>query len=69
MQINSTSEYLQTLDEIAEFIEKENLSVDELRALSMKKLAVKKYEMQEVGKYPAKEALIHDFKKCKFYLN
>lgn len=69
MSINSTNEYLKTLDEIAEFIEKEDLSISELRVLNLKKLAVKRYEMQEVEKYPAVDSLIDDFKKCRFYLN
>ena len=69
MNISSTTEYLQILDEIAEYIEKDDLTVQELRELNLKKLAVKKYEMQEVRKYPATLSLIDDFRKNKFFLN
>ena len=43
MNISTTTEYLKTLDEIAEFVDKENLTSEELRELNIKKLAVKKY--------------------------
>ena len=69
MSINSTAEYLKILDEIAETVDKENLSVEELRLLNLKKLAVKKFELQEVKKYPATLSLIDDFRKNKFFLN
>jgi len=69
MSINNTAEYLKILDEIAEFIDKDNLSTEELRILNIKKLAVRKYEMQEVSKYPAVFSLIDDFKKNSFLLN
>lgn len=69
MDIKNTSEYLKILDEIAEFSDKENLSINELRSLNLKKLAAKKYELQEVNKYPAAQQLITDFRKNKFYLN
>lgn len=69
MQINSTPEYLKTLDEIAEFADQNELSVSELRVLNLKKLAVKNYEMQEIEKYPATENLVADFNKSKFLLN
>jgi len=69
MQINSTPEYLKTLDEIAEFTDKSMLSISELRALNLKKLAVRNYEMLEVQKYPAIESLILDFKRSKHFLN
>ncbi len=69
MSIKNTHEYLKTLDEIAEIIDKDDLTVQELRELNLKKLAVKKFELQEVRKYPAALNLIDDFKKSKFYLN
>lgn len=69
MQINSTSQYLKTLDEIAEIIEKRDMSIDDVRSLNLKKLAVRNYEMQEVQKYPAVDALIEEFKKVKYNLN
>ena len=69
MNISTTTEYLKTLDEIAEFVDKESLTSEELRELNIKKLAVKKYEMQEVSKYPARLALIDDFRKNKFFIN
>jgi len=69
MSIRSTAEYLKTLDEIAEIVDKENLTIEELRLLNLKKLAVKKFELAEVSKYPAAVALIDDFKKSKFFLN
>ena len=69
MSINNTAEYLKVLDEIAEFIDKDNLTIEELRVLNLKKLAVRKYEMQEVSKYPAVLSLIDDFQKNKFFLN
>lgn len=69
MNIKNTSEYLKILDEIAEFSDKENLSLNEIRSLNLKKLAAKKFELQEVNKYPAMQQLIHEFNKNKFYLN
>ena len=69
MSINTTAEYLKILDEIAEIIDKEDLTVDEIRVLNIKKLAVRKFEMQEVKKYPAVLSLIDDFQKNKFFLN
>tara|TARA_Y100000589_G_C27198179_1_gene648031 strand:+ start:10361 stop:10585 length:225 start_codon:yes stop_codon:yes gene_type:complete len=69
MSINNTAEYLKVLDEIAEFIDKDNLTIEEQRVLNLKKLAVRKYEMQEVSKYPAVLSLIDDFQKNKFFLN
>ena len=69
MSINTTAEYLKILDEIAEIIDKDDLTVDEIRVLNIKKLAVRKFEMQEVKKYPAVLSLIEDFQKNKFFLN
>ncbi len=69
MSITNTAEYLKILEEIAEFIDKDNLTIEELRVLNQKKLAVRKYEMQEVAKYPATLSLLDDFKKNKFFLN
>ena len=69
MSINNTAEYLKVLDEIAEFIDKDNLTIEEQRVLNLKKLAVRKYEMQEVSKYPAVLSLIDDFQKNKFFRN
>tara|TARA_Y100001954_G_C15664898_1_gene529632 strand:- start:179 stop:406 length:228 start_codon:yes stop_codon:yes gene_type:complete len=69
MSINNTAEYLKILDEIAEFIDRDNLTKEELRILNLKKLAVRKYEMQEVTKYPASLSLLDDFDKNKFFLN
>lgn len=69
MSIKTTSEYLKTLDEIAEIVDKDNLTTEELRLLNLKKLAVKNYELQEVSKYPASLSLIDDFRKNKFFLN
>lgn len=69
MDIKTTAEYLKTLDEIAEFSDKDDLSIPQLRELNLKKLAVKKFEMQSVQKYPATKILIDDFQKSKFYLN
>ena len=69
MSINNTAEYLKILDEIAEFIDKDNLTINEIRILNLKKLAVRKYEMQEVAKYPAELSLLDDFQKNKFLLN
>tara|TARA_Y100000589_G_scaffold249392_1_gene237470 strand:- start:263 stop:472 length:210 start_codon:yes stop_codon:yes gene_type:complete len=69
MSINTTAEYLRILDEIAEFIDKDDLTIDEIRILNIKKLAVRKFEMQEVKKYPAVFSLIEDFQKNKFFLN
>lgn len=69
MLIKSTHEYLQTLDEIAEYTDKINLSISERRILNLKKLAVKKYELKEINKYPAVESLILDFNKSKHLLN
>ena len=69
MSIKNTHEYLRVLEEIAEIIDKDDLTVKELRELSLKKLAVKKFELQEVRKYPAALNLIDDFKKSKFHLN
>ena len=69
MLIRSTHEYLQTLDEIAESTDKNNLSISERRLLNVKKLAVRKYELNEINKYPAVESLITDFKKSKHLLN
>ena len=69
MSINNTAEYLKILDEIAEFIDKDNLTINEIRILNLKKLAVRKYEMQEVAKYPASLSLLDDFQKNKFFLN
>tara|TARA_Y100000766_G_scaffold46627_1_gene36871 strand:+ start:2959 stop:3183 length:225 start_codon:yes stop_codon:yes gene_type:complete len=69
MSINTTAEYLRILDEIAEIIDKEDLTIDEIRVLNIKKLAVRKFEMQEVKKYPAVLSLIEDFQKNKFFLN
>mgnify|MGYP001195306024 CR=1 FL=1 len=51
-----------------EFIDKDNLTIEEQRVLNLKKLAVRKYEMQEVSKYPAVLSLIDDFQKNKFFL-
>lgn len=69
MSINTTAEYLKILDEIAEIIDKEHLTIDEVRVLNVKKLAVRKFEMQEVKKYPAVLSLVDDFQKNKFCLN
>ena len=69
MSINNTAEYLKILDEIAEIIDRDNLTIEELRVLNLKKLAVRKYEMQEVSKYPATISLLDDFKKNRFFLN
>tara|TARA_B100000963_G_C22153150_1_gene462672 strand:- start:256 stop:465 length:210 start_codon:yes stop_codon:yes gene_type:complete len=69
MSINNTAEYLKILDEIAEFIDKDNLTINELRILNLKKLAVRKYEMQEVVKYPAVLSLLDNLQKNKFLLN
>lgn len=69
MDIKTTSEYLKTLDEIAEFSDKNDLSIPQLRELNLKKLAVKKFEMQSVQNYPATKVLIDDFQKSAFYLN
>jgi hypothetical protein len=69
MPINSTHEYLQILDEIAEFTDKDVLTISERRVLNIKKLAVRNYEMNEINKYPAVESLIADFKKSKYFLN
>ena len=69
MSINSTYEYLQTLDEIAEYTDKNDLTISERRVLNLKKLAVRNYEMLEINKYPAVESLIADFKKSKYFLN
>jgi hypothetical protein len=69
MNISSTTEYLKILDEIAEFIERDNLTIQELKELDLKKRAVAKFEMQEVNKYPAKQSLIDDYNKNKFLLN
>ena len=69
MSINTTAEYLKILDEIADIIDKENLSKEDIRVLNLKKLAVRNYEMQEVKKYPAVLSLVDDFKKNTFFLN
>ena len=69
MSINTTAEYLKILDEIAEIIDKDDLTIDEIRVLNIKKLAVRNFEMQEVKKYPAVLSLIEDFQKNKFFLN
>lgn len=69
MDIKSTSEYLKTLDEIAEFSDKNDLSVHQIRELNLLKLAVKKFEMQSVKQYPAAKVLIEDYKRTKFLLN
>lgn len=69
MSIKNTHEYLKTLDEIAEIIDKDDLTIQELRELNRKKLAVKKFEFQEVKKYPATLSLLDDFRKNKFCLN
>jgi hypothetical protein len=69
MDINSTSEYLKTLDDIADIFEKENLTNEEVKILNLKKLAVKRYEMEEVRKYPVTLALMETFKRNKFLLN
>ena len=69
MDINSTSEYLKTLDDIADIFEKENLTNEEVKILNLKKLAVKRYEMEEVRKYPVTLALMATFKRNKFLLN
>ncbi|MDG1516434.1 MAG: hypothetical protein P8Q42_00265 [Flavobacteriales bacterium] len=69
MDINSTSEYLKTLDDIADIFEKENLTNEEVKILNLKKLAVKRYEMKEVRKYPVTLALMETFKRNKFLLN
>ena len=69
MLINSTHEYLQTLDEIAEYADKGELTISERRVLNIKKIAVRNYEMKEINKYPAVETLIADFKKSKYFLN
>ena len=69
MLIKSTYEYLQTLDEIAEFSDKNELSISDRRVLNIKKLAVRNYEMNEINKYPAVESLVADFKKSKYLLN
>lgn len=69
MNISSTTEYLKILDEIAEFVDRDHLTEEEIKELNLKKRAVAKFEMQEVSKYPAKHALIEDFRKNKFLLN
>ena len=69
MSINTTAEYLKILDEIADIIDKENLSKEDIRVLKLKKLAVRNYEMQEVKKYPAVLSLVDDFNKNTFFLN
>ena len=69
MSINNTTEYLRILDEIAEIIDKDDLTTEELRVLNIKKLAVRNYEMEEVEKYPAVLSLVDDFFKSRFFLN
>tara|TARA_B100001173_G_scaffold311776_1_gene330161 strand:+ start:3023 stop:3247 length:225 start_codon:yes stop_codon:yes gene_type:complete len=69
MSISTTAEYLKILDEIAEIIDKKHLTIDEIRVLNVKKLAVRNFEMQEVKKYPAVLSLVDDFQKNKFFLN
>lgn len=69
MSINNTAEYLKILDEIADTVDKGNLTTEESRLLNLKKLAVKRFELQEVRKYPATLSLIDDFRRNKFSLN
>jgi len=69
MDINSTSEYLKTLNDIADIFDKENLTNEEVKILNLKKLAVKRYEMNEVRKYPVTTTLVETFKRNKYLLN
>jgi len=69
MSINNTADYLRILDEIALVIDKDDLTIEELRLLNLKKLAVKKFELEEVEKYPASLSLIDDYRINKFLLN
>ena len=69
MDINSTSEYLKTLDDIADIFEKETFTNEEVKILNLKKLAVKRDEMEEDRKYPVTLALMETFKRNKFLLN
>lgn len=69
MSINNTAEYLKILDEIADTVDKGSLTTEESRLLNLKKLAVKRFELQEVRKYPATLSLIDDFRRNKFSLN
>ena len=52
-----------------DIFEKENLTNEEVKILNLKKLAVKRYEMEEVRKYPVTLALMETFKRNKFLLN
>ena len=69
MDIKSTSEYLKTLDDIAEIFDKENITKEEIKVLKLKKLAVKRYEMDEVRKYPVTTTLMEAFKRNRYLLN
>ncbi len=61
MRINSTNQYLNCLDRIAEIIDKSNPSSKEISIMELMQTAVNEFEYNEVKKYPAKDFLLDRF--------
>ncbi len=58
MRINSTAQYLNCLDRIAEIIDKSKPSAKEISIMELMQTAVTEFEYNEVKKYPAKYFLL-----------
>lgn len=61
MKIKNTSQYLESLDKIAEIIENDQISFEDTQSLSYLKKAVADFEMEEIQKYPVETLLVNNF--------
>ncbi len=69
MRINSTTEYLNCLDKIAEIIDKSSPSAKEISIMELMQTAVTEFEFNEIKKYPAKDFLLNLFLNNPFNKN
>ena len=61
MKIKNTSQYLNSLDKIAEIIEIGEKTAQQKQSLQYLKQAVAAFEMEEINKYPASQQLVKNF--------
>ena len=69
MRINSTAEYLDCLDKIAQFIDKHKPSAKEISIMELMRIAVVEFEFNEIKKYPAKDFLVDNLFNNSFNKN
>lgn len=69
MKIKNTSQYLKSLDKIAEIIENDQISFEDNQSLSYLKKAVSEFEMEEIQKYPVETLLVNNFILNPWFLN